>query len=256
MSFILEALKKSEKNRQKPSAPNLETQHQSSAKTPTKRPLWIGLLVLFVLILNGVVLVWLFGPWQQPKAQPQEHPLTTSTYVNAERTETTAVPVVPQPVPTIETQPMAVKQQPPTVIVAPTAVPQPMTTVEIQPITVVPQPTVVAVAPTAVPQPVTTVETVEQQPAPLTTVAPVAEPEQPTAVTIRELPAHIQQQLPPFTMSVHGYAGDNNSLIRLNNKIMREGSILEGRYRLEEITPDGAIFSYQGYRFNISRTGR
>jgi hypothetical protein len=100
---------------------------------------------------------------------------------------------------------------------------------------------------------------VETQPIPaptVNTVTPTAEPEQPLAVTIRELPAHIQQQLPSFTMSVHGYTGDNNSLIRLNNKIMRQGSTLDGRYRLEEITPDGAIFSYQGYWFKISRTGR
>ncbi|MBW2187180.1 MAG: general secretion pathway protein GspB [Deltaproteobacteria bacterium] len=204
MSFILEALKKSEKNRQKSSAPNLETQHHNSVKTPTKRPLWIGMLVLFVLLFNGVALIWLFGPWQQPKVQPQEQPLSASSHMNTEHAESTAVPVVPQPVTTIDTQAIVVKQ---------------------------PQPTVVAVAPTA-------------------------EPKQPTAVTIRELPAHIQQQLPSFTMSVHGYTGDNNSLIRLNNKIMRQGSTLDGRYRLEEITPDGAIFSYQGYWFKISRTGR
>ncbi|OQY22640.1 MAG: hypothetical protein B6I37_06785 [Desulfobacteraceae bacterium 4572_35.2] len=198
MSFILEALKKSEKNRQKSSAPNLETQHHSSPKAPSKRPLWIGLFVLFVLLFNGVALIWLFGPWQQAKVQPQQQPLSASSHMNTEHAESTAVPVIPQPVTTIETQPTT---------------------------------TVSAIAP-----PVT--------------------PEQPTAVTISELPAHIQQQLPEFTMSVHGYAGDNNSLIRLNNKIMRQGGILDGRYRLEEITPDGAIFSYQGYWFKISRTGR
>lgn len=232
MSFILEALKKSEKNRQKSSAPNLETQHHTSPKAPSKRPLWIGLFVLFILLFNGVVLVWLFGPWQQAKVQPQEQLLSTNTHVNAEHAETIAVAAVPQAVTTIETQPIVVTQQPPTMVAVAPAVPLPVTTTETQPIVV------------------------KQQPPTVVAVAPTPEPEQPLAVTIRELPAHIQQQLPSFTMSVHGYAGDNNSLIRLNNKIMRQGSTLDGRYRLEEITPDGAIFSYQGYWFKISRTGR
>lgn len=252
MSFILEALKKSEKNRQKSSAPNLETQHHSSVKAPKKRPLWIGLFVLFVLLFNGLILIWLFGPWQQEKTQPQEQVLVSSPPpINTEVTETIAVAAAPQPVTTIETQPITIKQQPPTVVAVASAVPQSVTAVETQTIAVKQQqPAVVAVAPVTPP-----VTTIEAQPT-VITVEPAAEPKQQTAVTIRELPAHIQQQLPTFTMSVHGYAGDNNSLIRLNNKIMRQGSTLDGRYRLEEITTDGAIFSYQGYRFKISRTGR
>lgn len=72
---------------------------------------------------------------------------------------------------------------------------------------------------------------------------------------INELPSHLRQQLPRLHMSVHAYSEGGGGLIRLNDKIMRVGSYLDGRYRLEEITPDGAVFSVQGTHFSVPRKG-
>lgn len=40
------------------------------------------------------------------------------------------------------------------------------------------------------------------------------------------------------------------------NQIMRQGSVLNGRYRLEAITVDGAVLSYQGYWFKLTTKRR
>ena len=63
MSFILEALKKSEKKQQKKSAQTVRTVYEPA---PVKKgsPRWgIGLLIL--LFFNGALLLWFFAPWQQ-----------------------------------------------------------------------------------------------------------------------------------------------------------------------------------------------
>ncbi len=63
MSFILEALKKSEKKQQKKSGQTVRTVYEPA---PLKKgsPRWgIGLLIL--LLFNGALLLWFFAPWQQ-----------------------------------------------------------------------------------------------------------------------------------------------------------------------------------------------
>jgi len=96
MSFILEALKKSEKNRKKNSAPSLATQHQSAPQTPTNRPSWIGILVLTVLLLNGGVILWLFGPWQQNTPKTTSQAIQAATNINSEAVTSPTIPSATQ----------------------------------------------------------------------------------------------------------------------------------------------------------------
>jgi hypothetical protein len=39
--------------------------------------------------------------------------------------------------------------------------------------------------------------------------------------------------------------------VRVNDQALREGQVSSPGLRLEEITPEGAVFSYQGFRFRI-----
>ena len=57
MSFILDALKKSDHKRQETSAPRLDTVHDPTPAQKRRRPLLIG-LVLLVVLVNGGVLLW------------------------------------------------------------------------------------------------------------------------------------------------------------------------------------------------------
>lgn len=290
MSFILEALKKSEKNRQENSVPTLETLHEKAEQQPRKRALW-PLLLMMVLIVNAGVLLWLFGPWQSDEQtvvveQPTAAITPAPTVASIAAPQATAVRAADVAVATTQAvAPQAAKPKAITVtaaVEAPVVVQQnvaaPITPVSpVAPIApaapVVTTPPVVSVAPQPAPVAPITIEPVKPQPLPTvdapTPPAPVAvaaqpvaapepitlKPVEPSAMAIGDLPINIQNQLPRLHMSVHAYNGNANSLIRLNNKIMREGSLLDSRYRLEEITTDGAIFSYQGYRFLVPRRG-
>jgi hypothetical protein len=39
--------------------------------------------------------------------------------------------------------------------------------------------------------------------------------------------------------------------VRVNDQALREGQVGPSGLKLEQITPDGAVFSYQGFRFRI-----
>ncbi|MDX2480804.1 MAG: general secretion pathway protein GspB [Desulfuromusa sp.] len=65
MSFILEALKKSENKRRKKSGQISRTIHEPSPRNNTKSRLWV-LGILLLLVVNAVLLLWFFGPSKQP----------------------------------------------------------------------------------------------------------------------------------------------------------------------------------------------
>jgi len=65
-----------------------------------------------------------------------------------------------------------------------------------------------------------------------------------------ELPLPIQQEIPAMTIQLHAYSGNpSERLVSINSRMLREGGSLTPDLRLEQITPDGMIFSYKGYRF-------
>lgn len=70
---------------------------------------------------------------------------------------------------------------------------------------------------------------------------------------IKELPQEIQERLPRFIMSVHIYYPENSlRLVKINGQTMKEGDELMGGIRLLEITKNGAILNYQNYKFHIA----
>ncbi len=77
MSFILEALKKSESKQQKKSGQTVRTIYEPAPSRRKLFRLW-GLGFFVLLIFNGVLLLWFFGPWQQ-SSQPNLSPTVTRT---------------------------------------------------------------------------------------------------------------------------------------------------------------------------------
>ena len=66
-----------------------------------------------------------------------------------------------------------------------------------------------------------------------------------------ELPASIRGELPQLKFTVHAYAVKPASrILGIDNRILREGDTVAPGLKLEEITPDGMILSYKGYRFS------
>ena len=53
-----------------------------------------------------------------------------------------------------------------------------------------------------------------------------------------------------MAIAMHMYSGKpGNRMTSINDRTLREGDELSPGLKLIEITPDGMIFSYKGYRF-------
>ena len=69
-------------------------------------------------------------------------------------------------------------------------------------------------------------------------------------IPMAELPLQIQQEIPAMTIPLHAYSSKpRDRLVSINDRMLREGESLTPGLRLEQITQDGLIFSYKGYRF-------
>jgi len=70
---------------------------------------------------------------------------------------------------------------------------------------------------------------------------------------IDSLPDSIRQQLPAIAISFHSYTHKPSSrIVSINGRIMREGQSVADGLQLEEITKEGIILRYEGKRFRVS----
>jgi general secretion pathway protein B len=251
MSYILDALKKSEKERQRGTTPNILTTQDVQSQKPKKRPLWPYLFLVALLLNAGVLLLWL-GPWHSKKphvvVQPvgvQQHESDTLESVH-EGSNVRSPVALPSTGPSKTTGPgvgKGIQQDQITQTEAdlqkdvPT-ISKPMTNAkglpEVSP-SVPKQPAVVSQVPSESKPDNNIVSTVENK-----------------VYKLKDLPLSIQQGLPDFNITVAIYSNDPASrMVKINNQLMREGQYLTNGLKLEEITPDGVIFSYQNYRFRL-----
>ncbi|NOY13920.1 MAG: general secretion pathway protein GspB [Deltaproteobacteria bacterium] len=94
MSFILEALKKSDKKHQENAAPELGTVHRSVWQKKDRRPFWFGLLGGLLLLAS--VAFWFF-PAKTPIKELSETPLVVN-HDSRKQTPAVAVRTTPQQV--------------------------------------------------------------------------------------------------------------------------------------------------------------
>jgi general secretion pathway protein B len=247
MSYILDALRKSDQQRQRYAAPTLLTLQPSAVVR--KRPAFLSYgLLAAVLIGTGIVIGWL-RPWQTEQAVPAKaEPVAAKPLESTPREPAPAQPeMAPQPKPE---QALQNAPQPAQPAVAPSEMaPQPKPTSKRKPEL------------SARAQPQTDGSSREAEaPAPGRTAAPAAERPADsdgaddaggqTVISMAELPSAILQALPAMKISVHAYS-DNPAarLVGIGNKILHEGDYVAPDLQLERITQDGMIFSYKGYRF-------
>ncbi len=73
---------------------------------------------------------------------------------------------------------------------------------------------------------------------------------------VDELPSEVRSALPEFRISGHAYSPDPQTRVaRINEKILQEGQELTPGLKLVEITKEGVIFGYRGYRFRVDLNG-
>jgi general secretion pathway protein B len=262
MSYILEALRKSDQQRQRGAAPTLLAVQTTEVAPKQPTLLAYGLLAA-VLVGAGVVIGWL-RPWQTEQAapeppksfaakplestprEPEPAPSAAAPQTSAPELQTTQAEPAPS-----EMAPQAKLQGKLKTATRPveaasassekTPRPKGNLPVRAKPETDGPPREADAAAPgrAAAPAP--------ERPVDLAAANAAGEQ---AVISMAELPPQIREALPAMTISVHGYS-DNPAgrLVGINSRILREGDSVVPGLELQQITPDGMIFSYKGYRF-------
>jgi general secretion pathway protein B len=236
MSYILDALKKSDQQRQRGATPTLQVA-QLTVAAP-KRPIIIyyGLLAT-VLLVTGIGIGWL-RPWQ-----PEQPPLGTEP-IGAELPISISQQAAPAPSPAPTEMPGKTSQEflspnptraEPAVPVAGAMKPG--------------NPALVGSGTTGAAEPIAD-KSMPAKSTPEKSARNAGDAPEQKAIPVNELPQQIQQEIPAMTVQLHSYSGKpGERLVYINSTRLREGDSLMPGLTLEQITPDGMIFSYKGYRF-------
>ena len=257
MSYILDALRRAQSERERGSVPGLHSQSLGSgmpASEPAPSRAW--------LVWLGVVLLAAALLWQglSDDASPE---VTKSANSAAPGTS----PSQPASTSVVNTLPAASPSRPESAATGtPTAVPaQPPEVTKLQtpanaaPLSVVPAKRPAAAGNAAAPAPASAAPQTPSAPTATTAGQPVA-PAQ-AASTIRPpepalaqgLPSGPREQLPELKITGAVYAQDRaQRMLLVNNQLMREGDKVRPDLTLERIELKGAVFNYQGTRFRLN----
>jgi general secretion pathway protein B len=248
MSYILEALRKSDQQRNRGATPTLFSGQEAMAVR--RRPAVILYGVLAVALIGAGIAIGVMRPWQTPQAEMAERaPIVVRAPVAAPAPAPAIAPLTPpKPQDTIASAPMPpVAESAPAIKTEPKPIARPKRRVD-RPI----RKAETSVADTSKTRPVpqSRTESLAAEPENIEPPATESANSQPVS-TMSELPASIRDELPKIKITVHAYSGKPASrLVGYENRILREGDSLVPGLKIEEITPDGMILSYKGYRFS------
>lgn len=247
MSYILDALKKAEEERRRGTAPDVMTvQDGSSAKARGLRPGLVYLL-LAALLVNAGVLAWWLGPWNAKKPETLRKAkigAVATAPVSVKGVANKGAKVSPLPEKEAEANPgkKAVSEKGHKVLV----------------------PGKVKTAAESISRPGAGKSAAKVKTGEKPVVSPQGKDETETTAKVstppasdriyalNQLPSSVREGLPRLTMSLHYFTDDPSlRIIRIDGETLREGQATAGGLRLEKITPDGAIFDYQHYRFSV-----
>jgi general secretion pathway protein B len=248
MSYILDALRKSDQQRRLGGVPTLPSA-PALAAAPERAPLLLyGLFALTLIVAALTTVTWL-RPWSPEPAMiaitaAKPPPLSPPPLSPPQLPPRQVAPVVLPPAPAAPVAEAPPRAPAPAVaiipaVVAPVAPRKPSASPAADMRTPAPVPVAARPARAAIGK--------ADEPAgkTLSDAAPQARP-----VTSSALPASIRKQLPPLSVAVHAYSDTpQDRLVSINGRMLREGDTLAPDLRLEQITPDGMIFTYRGYRF-------
>ena len=227
MSYILEALKKSQAERQLGELPSIHAPqvqlHDGAASASARRtPVWLALGGVAVAVA-AALLLW--QPWQADAAAPAAAAVVPAVLAQA----------VPAPLP-VAAPPAAVAPAPVAAFVPPAATAAP----------------VHHARPVAEPKQETPGQAVSPPvavPAPAVPPPPAAEESVPG---MRDLPEPIQRQIPAIAIGGYIYSKNPAERLLLIDKVLRhEGEELAPGLVLEKLQPKAAIFSFKGYRYRV-----
>lgn len=228
MSYILEALTRSEQEHQRGAVPDLRTVH-TALEIESRRDLRWAYIAGGALLSAAVT----FGVWLHVRTP--EAPLQ-------------AAPVTAQPPPKAQLDEPAVMAP---AIASPAALPTPAS---VAPVTAIsaeklserpPAPRVAAAAPPAANTATSAAEAPRQ--------TQTGQRSDHGPVNAGALPSALQREVPKISISGYSHSADwEDRMAVINDRAVREGDEIAGGLKVEEIAPNGVVFSYKGYRFRGS----
>ena len=225
MSYILEALKKSQAERQLgelPSihAPQVQLHGGAAASGAQRGPVWLALGGILVAV--AAALLW-WQPWQAPAPAPSPVPAAALA---------AAPPPASAPVPAPLPVAAPVAAAPAMPVPLPESKPVPKAQAQRE----APPAPAVAAAPVM----------------PLPAVAAPAPAADESVPGMRDLPEPIQRQIPPIALGGYIYSKNPADRLLLIDKVLRhEGEEVAPGLVLEKLQPKGASFSFKGYRYRV-----
>ena len=242
MSYILEALKKSEQQREIGRVPGITSVHEKTAKSVSGIWYW---LIAAILLLNAGLLVLLL--WPETEREPEPEQVAMSTPLQE------AVP------PRRDDRPVSPSLGQPTAAEKP--VPRVWQTASSEPPPEPPAAEVVKSRRAAKPLPEETV--IAAAVLPTTPQIEQSQVEQPPAPTVKvdvpdlpvwpQIPSHLFQQLGSnLRLDVHVFSDQpEKSFVLINMRKYRAGEKLQEGPQLDEVTAEGVILSFRGQRFRL-----
>jgi len=227
MSYILEALKKSDKERQQEEIPDLKADHSklSSRRKERKLPSWRRPGV----IVSGVICAGAFLWWQ----------LSANQQVPVAKSSEKTVPVVSYP----ENISPKTSQIPEKSVAVRPPVTEQITKKD--PESVVTSEQVPTIPPALAQRKPIAVETTEVS-------LPARQKEVPLPPFMEELPVEVRAGIPDLSFAGHVYSdAAPKRLIIINNRIVREGDLISNGLFLEQINPDGVVLKYETSVFRV-----
>ncbi len=243
MSYILEALRKADAERERGSVPDLQSQllpGSPAEDEPVRRRrthwLWPGLAAGIVAL--GATLFWLFGGGSEPAGGA-----TAAGSSPAASLPAASVAATPGVAPAASL-PASAPPSAPAVASPPEKVEAPR---QRRP------PAAAAKAP--VKPPAKAAAPKDRKPAkPAAAAAPASPPSAPAALVLRlnELPEDLRRQVPTLVVggSVYSPQADKRMVI-FNGQVFGEGTMLTPELKLEQIRPKSAVLSIRGQRFEL-----
>lgn len=249
MSYILDALRRADAERERGTVPSLHTQQfgglPGDDEAPPKPRLLIGAVVVLALALGGV-LAWVLLGGSEPAPKPVVQAVTPApTPLATPLPITGAMPTpTPTPMPPPTTVAAAPAVAPPVAASAPA--PTPSSAPAARPTPRPPRPPAARrdASPTPAPAPA---------PAPATATTPAtAAATDDRIYSFSELPESVRRELPKISYGGGSYSPDKASrLAFLNGQVFHEGDTLAPGLTVRQVKQKGVILAYKGYRFEI-----
>jgi general secretion pathway protein B len=255
MSFILDALKKSESDRQRQSGPALFEVRVAPPRT--RLPLWAIAIALLLLVNLGIVM-WMLLRHQTHLATADVSATTAAGAASPGAAAGTPAPATGAPIPAPNPALAGTSAQLPTVAAS---APAPLTGA---PLTAAASAAVSA--PPAAPPAATPTAGATAEGTNPSDYAPAEEPSGPvlgshvsrgTASGVplyQDLTTKPGTQLPQLRLDLHVFAGRaEDRFVMINMHKLREGDTLPEGVHVDSITPEGAVLSFNGTKFLLPR---